>query len=551
MHSPAARTDAALPRTGPATLVTAILLIALGVWLRYEHLPFHQNLWAIDWLGYYEEQARDLRSLNLFGYLLRWEGLHPPLSGIIHGGMAALGMGLPIHWAATIAATLAGPLILGLAGARQLGGGALVLTLLWVGLSPLQSNYGLNTTPYPWLLLVVGASTVVVLQILDGARGRSLLFGGLLSAAAIQIHVLAFAVVIAQAIILLVTQRELRPSRRGEGNPWWIPVALSSAVLCWNAVSMTRDSWTFHVAQASGGWSSEVALALSSRFGAPQDKYVIVAVVGAGILGGLLRGPRVPIALLLLEAGGTLLALSLFFELNVADPRLVHYYALPQMLLFTAGAWGTVAFARSLGTPRKQAIVVGLSIVLSGPWALSTFERNQERTKYAQEQISSSSGTEVRAIFEGAGAGDVVAYFWDNQFLNDESDHLDPVAALWPTWRLGRPCFDVDMPPHHCNAHAGSTFFFSPGAQTGRDGDREIPFAEMEEGFRRIVNLSQPPGRTVIIVSPGADAPPRPWPMEDWLVELGATISPPLPGQILVFSLPIGARAEPPPPLHP
>ena len=547
MRSPAARTDAALPSTGPAALVAATLLIGLGSWLRYEHLPFHQNLWA---LGYYEDQARDLRSLDLFGYLLRWEGLHPPLSGVIHGGMSALGLGLPIHWAATIAATLAGPLILGLAGARRLGGSALVLTLLWVGLSPLQSNYGLNTTPYPWLLLIVGASTVGVLQILRGARGRLLLLGGLLSAAAIQIHVLALAVVVAQAIVLLVTQRKLRPGRHGEANPWWIPVGLSSTVLCWNALSMTLDSWTFHVAQASDGWFTEVTLALSSRFGAPQDKYLIIAVVGAGILGGLLRGPRVPIALLLLEAVGTLLALGLFFEVNVADPRLVHYYALPQMLLCTAGAWGTVGFARSLGTPHKQAIVVALSILLSGPWVLSTFERSQQRNEYAQEQILNSSGAEIRKIFEAAGQGDVVAYFWDNQFLNDESDHLDPVAALWPAWRLGRPCFDVDMPPHHCNAHAGSMFFFSPSAQTGRDGDRKIPFAEMEEGFRRIVNLSQPPGRTVIIVSPGPDAPPRPWPMEDWLVELGATVSPSLPGGVLVFSTPIGARAEPPPPLH-
>ena len=551
MPSPAAGPDAALQKTGPTALAASVVLVALGVWLRYEHLPFHQNLWAIDWLGYYEEQARELQNLNLFGYLLRWEGLHPPLSGVIHGGMSVLGLGLPVHWAATIAATLAGPLILGLEGARRLGGGALVLTLLWAGLSPLQSNYGLNTTPYPWLLLAVGASTVATLQILEGARGRTLLLGGLLSAAAIQVHVLAFAVVIAQAMFLVISERELRPGRRSQANSWWIPVGLSSVVLCWNALSMTRDSWTFHVAQAEDGWFTEVTLALSSRFGAPQDKYLVIAVISAGILGGLLRGPRAPIALLLLEGAGTLLALALFFELNVADPRLVHYYAMPQMLLFTAGAWGATAFARSLGAPRKTGFTIGLCIILSVPWILSTWDRNVQRTEYAQEQIAASSGAEIRTIFEDAGQGDVIAYFWDNQFLNDESDHLDPIAALWPTWRLGRPCFDVEMPPHHCNAHAGSRFFFSPSAQTGRDGDREIPFAEMEEGFRRIVNLSAPPGRTVIIVSPGADAPPRPWPMENWLIDLGATISPPLPGNALVFSLPVGARAEPPPPMHP
>ena len=550
----------------PIPLVTAGLLLAWGAWLRLEQLPFHQNLWAIDWLAYYEGQARDLYHLNLPAYLLRWEGLHPPLSGVLHGGMAVLGLGLPVQWAATIAASLLGPLILGIGGARRLGAGALILTLFWTALSPLQANYGLNTTPYPWLLLFVSASTILTLRILEGKRGRTMLIGGLCSALAIQVHVLAFAVVFAQAILLAGSGPDLRPTRRGNANSWWIPVGLSSAVLCGQSLSMTRNSWTFHVAESSGGWLGEVTLALSSRFGDPTDKYLLIAVVAAGILGGFLRGPRLAIGLLVLEALGTLLALCLFFELRVADPRLVHYYAMPQMLLFGAGAWGLSAVASSvsvssdgassvsvtskLSAPRIRGLILGLALLLSGPWLLSTFEWNQTRQRYAADQIEASSAAAVRALFEAAREGDVVAYLWDNQFLNDESDHLDPVAARWPTSRLGRPCFDIDMPPHHCNAHGGSYFFFSPSAQTGRDGERTIPFEEMEESFRRMINLSQPPGRATIIVAPGADAPQRPWPMERWLGELGAVASSPTPGGIVVFSLPSGVRVTPPAPLH-
>ena len=531
-------------------VITGVLL-SVGVWFRLKQLPYHQNLWAIDWLGYYEQQARDLHNFNFAGYLLRWEGLHPPLSGILHGGMAVAGLGLPIHWAATITATLAGPLILGLAGARRLGGAALILSLLWVGLSPLQANYGLNTTPYPWSLLFVGGSTALFIRMLEGQSGRTPLLAGLLSAAAIQVHVLAFAVVLAQAIVLASAGPTMRPGRGRAANPWWITVSASSAVLCWHAVAMTRDSWTFHVSEASGGWFGEVTLALANRFGDPTDKYLLVSVVLFGIISGLLRGPRVLIALLLLEALGTLLALCLFFELNVADPRLVHYYAMPQMLFLVAGAWGIAALASSLQSLRSRWLLIAMTVLLSGPWLLSTIERNQQREQHASEQIRKAAGIQVRALFEAAEQGDVVAYLWDNQFLNDESDHLDPVAALWPTSRLGRPCFDIEMPPHHCNTYAGSHFFFSPSAQTGRDGDQEIPFAAMEEGFRRMINLAAPPGQTVIIVAPGKDAPPRPWPMERWLTELGAVVSDPLAGGTLIFTVPSGIRVSPPPPLHP
>jgi hypothetical protein len=524
--------------------------VAAGVWLRLQQHPFHQNLWAIDWLGYYEDQARDLYNLNLLSFLFRWEGLHPPLSGTIHGAMMVAGLGLPVHWAATIAASLAAPLILGLAGARRHGLGALLLGTAWVSLSPLQANYGLNTTPYPWLLLFVAGSTVATLRALETGDKRHFLAAGILSALAIQVHVLAFAVVLAQALVLIARGKASRPSRGSAANRWWLLVAASAMVLSWHAVQMTGDSWTFHVSEAGGGWTGEVALALANRFGAWSDKYLLIAVVALGILGGLAQGPRTAIALLLLEGFGTLCALVLFYEVNVADPRLVHYFAMPQMLLLCAGAWGLAALARSFDDRRRGGAVLALAAVLSLPWLWNTLEWNQQRQDRAREAIAASSAARVHDLYSSAGEGDVIAYLWDNRFLNDESDHLDPIASGWPTWRLGRPCLQVEMPPHHCNQHDGSYFFFSPSAQTGRDGDAVIPFESMEEGFRRLINLSTAPGRTVIVVSAATDAPPRPWPMESWLLSHGATIDEPEPDGMLTITLPVGLRVEPPPPLH-
>jgi len=531
-------------------LPALVALLVAGTWLRLQQHPFHQNVWAIDWLGYYEDHARDLYGLHLLSFLWRWEGLHPPLSGMLHGVMMVAGVGLPLHWAATISASLVAPLILGLAGARRFGTGAMLLGVAWVSLSPLQANYGLNTTPYPWLLLFVAGSTVVVLQAIESSSKRSFLAAGVLSSLSVQVHILAFAVIIAQAIIISLRDRKHLPGKLSPANPWWILTGGSSAVMCWKAYGMSTDEWTFHVSEASGGWLGEIVLALSNRFGTWNDKYLLIAVVAAGIVGGLARGQRTAIALLLLQAAGTLAALGLFFQLHVADPRLVHYYALPQMLLLTAGAWGLASFAGSMAGRRGVALLT-LAAALSLPWLWNTLQWNQQRQLRAQEAIESSSGERVRKLFVDAAEGDVVAYLWDNQFLNDESDHLDPIAARWPTERLGRPCFDVEMPPHHCNRHGGAHFFFSPSAQTGVDGDIEISFEGMEEGFRRMINLSEPPGRTVIVVSPGENAPARPWPMETWLVHHGATVEGPAADRTVVFTLPVGTKVEPPPPLHP
>jgi len=530
-------------------LPALVAILAAGTWLRLQQHPFHLNVWAIDWLGYYEDQARDLYGLHLWSFLWRWEGLHPPLSGMFHSALMVAGAGLPLHWAATVGASLAAPLILGLAGAKRFGTGAMLLGVAWVSLSALQANYGLNTTPYPWLLLFVAGSTVSILRAIEVSGKQYFLAAGVLSALAIQVHVLAFAVIIAQAIIISFCNRNHLPWKKSSASPWWILTGSSAATMCWKAYGMSTDAWTFHVSEASGGWLGEIMLALSNRFGAWSDKYLLIAVVTAGIVGGLARGQRTAIVLLLLQAGGTLAALALFFELHVADPRLMHYYALPQMLLLTAGAWGLASFARGMAGRRGPALLA-LAAALSLPWLWNTLQWNQQRQLQAQEEIARGSGESVRKLFADAAKGDVIAYLWDNQFLNDESDHLDPIAARWPTWRLGRPCFDVEMPPHHCNRHGGAHFFFSPSAQTGMDGGVVIKFKKMEEGFRRMINLSTPPGRTTIIVAPGSDAPARPWPMETWLTAHGATTKEPKAGGTLLFTLPVGLRVEPPPPLH-
>ncbi|MBJ94427.1 MAG: hypothetical protein CMP23_08095 [Rickettsiales bacterium] len=533
-----------------ATLLSGMLLV-LGAWFRIDQLPFHQNLWAIDWLGYYEEQARDLHNFNLLGYLFRWEGLHPPLSGILHGGMSALGLGLPMHWAATVAAGLIAPLLLGLWATHTRSGLTLLLCCLWVALSPLQANYGLNTTPYPWLLLLVAASSVTTLGLHHSSTARNFLVAGLLAAAAIQVHVLALAAIAAQGLFLLTRGPSFRPARGRPAMRWWAPVLVSGALLCWNAISMTRDPWTFHVAEAEGGWLEQVLLALSSRFGEPRDKLLLVVITSVGLLLSLRPRTRLTAGLLIFEAAACLAALALFFELGVADPRLVHYYALPQLLLLAAAAQGWAELAATAQKASLRWSFAALPLLLSLPWMHASWEWNQQRQLRAEQEIATSAGEQVRELFAAAGDGDVVAYLWDSSFLNDESDHLDPVAARWPTARLGRPCFDVEMPPLHCNEHRGSHFFFAPNAHTGRDGDTTVPFSEMEESFRRMVNLSEAPGQARFIIAPGPEAAPRPWPMEAWFSTLGMTEESSLPGGLVVFALPVGARAEAPPPMHP
>ena len=559
--------------TGLVVGASSLALLLAGVALRLDQLPFHLNVWATDWLSYYYDQALDLRALKLHGFLFRWEGLHPPLSGIFHGGLMVLGVGLPVHWTATIGASLCAPLVLGLAGWRRFGALAAILTLGWAALSPMQANYGLNTTPYPWLLLFVSSSSVALLRATETGRGRDFAVAAILAALSIQVHVLAVAAVGVQALYLLY-------QGRGQWRQWdrlWALwpclTTVSVLVMSWVAVSLTQDEWTFHVADAARGWTAETVMALETRFGRPETKRWIVGLITTGIALGLWKGPRIPLLLLLGQAVATVLALAFFYTLNVADPRLTHYFALPQLLLFAAGAWGWGAASLSVSSSRRW-LIAGLVGLLSLPWLSETLQWNADKQDLAAESMARAPGAAVADLYESAGEGDTIIYLWDNRFLNDEPDHLDPIAAQWPTYRLGRPCFDIEMPPHVCYRHQGSRFFFAPSAYTGVDGDQSVPFDQQEEALRRMINTAQSPGRARVVVVPEPSPPPRPWPMEEWLVEHGATIEEPAsqtehasgnlisteseynrpgmgPYRPIVFTLPSGRQISAPPPMHP
>ncbi|HCP47325.1 MAG TPA: hypothetical protein DIU15_14885 [Deltaproteobacteria bacterium] len=550
--------------------VASVLLMA-GAWLRIEQLPFHLNVWTTDWLSYYQDQALELRELNLLGYLFRWEGLHPPLSGILHGGLLVLGAGLSTQWAATVGASLGAPLILGMAGWRRFGALAALLTVGWCALAPLQANYGLNTTPYPWLLLFVAGSTAAVLRAAETGSRRHFIAAAILSALSIQVHVLAAAAVGIQAVYLLHQGRGRW--RQWDRRCWWWPscVGVSLLVMGWVAISLTQDEWTFHVAEAARGWTAETAMALETRFGRPETKRSIVSLVVLGIGLGCWKGPRLPIVLLLGQAIATVAALGVFYSLHVADPRLTHYFALPQLLVMTAGAWGWGAAAASVGDS-KRLLVIGLATACSLPWLHATLLWNAEKQAFAKEAMATSPGATVASMYEAAGEGDTLIYLWDNRFLNDEPDHLDPLAAQWPVDRLGRPCFDLEMPPHVCYQHEGTRFFFAPSAYTGTDGDQKVPFDQLEEALRRMVNTAHAPGRAQVLVIPEPTPPARPWPMERWLLQHGATVRdlPPNadephtgsteqvdekpgmgPYRPVLFTLPVGKQIPAPPPMHP
>lgn len=513
--------------------LACLVLLLIGGWLRLRALPWHQNLWAVDWLAYFEPQARDLRRGWLPGWLLSWEGLHPPLSGAIHGLGMALGFGQVAHWAATVAASLAAPVVLGLALARRSGRGAALLLIGWCCLSPLQANYGLNTSPYPWALLLVAASTAGLLRALERDTPRAWLISGLLSAAAAQVHILAFAAVIGQALVLLFLRR--RAMLRGPVGRGWAIVAASAALVVGASLLKTSDPWTFHIDGGDQHWSRQAGHMLRERFLPLGAQAWLAAAAGVGAVLALANGPRRIAVLLLLQAVGYLAALALFYELHVADPRLTHYFIVPQLLVLAAGAMGWASLSW------RGAWLGGLLLTL--PWGAASWSWHDAREAEAQALVADSAAEAVRGLYEQAGEGDAIAYLWDYRFLNDEPEVLDPLAARWPTARLGRPCFAIEEPRQLCNAHGGSTFYFAPHAFTGA-------MADQEEELRLMINTARPPGRATLVVVPSPEAPPRPWPMEPWLAEQGGEVAGPLPGGVLLFRFPPGTVVPDPPPLH-
>jgi len=524
-------------------VVAAAALLMVGLKLRLDRWPFHANVWGIDWLNYYELQARHLHALEPLGFFASWEGLHPPVSGIIHGLLMVLGVGFPVHWAATTAASLAGPALLAAWLRSRAGAAAALLMLAWLMISPQQANYALNTSPYPWHLLFGCASTVAFAAALERGPergGRVLVTAGVLGAIAIQTHVLAFSIVIAQAIFFVGQGRDGVRAWGRDGVKTAVWIGLSSLWMVAGALFKTTDPWTFHVGEAEGGANAEALRMLSTRFGAAADKSSMLVVLGVLVVAALLGRHRKTAGLLLLEVLGIVAALVLFFDLGVADPRLTHYYVLPQALLSAVAALGLGTLA---GTGRRRVVVLAAAALLSVPWTLHALGWQNRVEAAAEAKIEASDAAAVRPFVADAGPGDVVVYLWDPTFLNDEPEHLDPVVAVWPMHRFGRPCFD-EVPRMFCATHEGAFFYSAPWGHWG-------PLDQVEEPLRMAINRGTAPGRATILVSPLFDeAPPRPWPFETWLKEHGAS-NKDFPGGIVAWQLPPGFVMPDPPPMDP
>ncbi len=536
--------DAPRPSTASPTValvaIASIGLLGLGLKLRLDLLPWHQNVWGVDWLAYYEPQARHLRSFWLPGWAFSWEGLHPPLSGMVHGAAMVLGANQWVHWGGTLTASLLAPVALGLAASRRTSLVALPLLLAFAALSPLQVNYGLNTSPYPWALLLVAGSSAALSRALDGDDLERWLWAGVLSALAAQVHVLATAAVGAQALFVLGS---LRGRPRKPIGSWLVLVGLSTLLVGGGSLLRTGDPWTFHIGENESTWMAQVANILQARFVPSTASAVLGGVFGVGALAAMFFGPRRLPLLLLAQAAAWLAAQALFYSLHVADPRLTHYFVVPQLLLAGAAAFGLGAAARALGRAGIFG-VLALTLAASTPWAGAALDWHRNKADSAAQAIAASAAEPVRELYMSAGPGDVVAYLWGYRFLNDEPENLDPVAARWPTGRLGRPCLDIEAPRHRCNRHDGARFWFAPSDFSG-DMDAQ------EEELRLMINSAEPPGRAVLVVSPGEEPPPRPWPVEAWLAEHDAEAMGPLPGGVMLYRFAPGAIIPTPPPLNP
>ncbi len=542
-----ARPPLSSPGAG-ALLPPLAALLAAGFAFRWLQVPIHTNFWAVDWLSYYEPQARDLREFRPLHFLFRWQGLHPPASGWIHGLGLAVGLPLSAHWALCCAAGLAAATILGSTAAGLAGWPALVFAVAWIAGSSFQANYGPNTTPYPWSMLAVAASTDLLWRALRSPSPNTYRRAGIAAAVAVQVHILAAAAVCAQALVVLAYRRRSGASPHPYTRSWLVPVGLSLAVVVGVALTATRDPWTFHIGEVQGGWIHQSLQILESRFPAGGATQSLLAVLGVGVVLPLLdRQPqsasRFLALLLLLQAGASLAALALFMELHVADPRITHYLLIPHFLLVATAALGWGRALAHMRPRHREALLFALALT-TGLAAGTGLQWSLERNKQLEDERSGSSVQEVHRAFAEAGPGDVVAYLWDHQFLNDEPEHWDPIAAHWPLGRLGRACFHLELPPKLCNQHNGSTFFFAPDAFTG-------PLAPIEESLRRFVNEAGAPGQADLFLLPGPEAPPRPWPLESWCQERGAEVKSLGSDGLVRIRFPAGTHIEPPPPLHP
>lgn len=527
-----------------ATLAVAAAVLAVGGWLRAITWPWHNNLWAIDWLSYYEPQAEALATLRLWSWLGSWEGLHPPVSGVVHGTLMALGVPLSGHWVATTAAGLAAIALLAWAVGREhrMGGGFALLVVFWASLSPLQANYGLNTSPYPWTLLLVGGSVLALSRARDDGDRRVWIAAAVWMGLAVETHVLALSIAIGQALWLAAQGRTWLVDRKAEVGRWAMIVGALCLPMFIGSIFKTSDPWTFHIEEGGEPWFRTAWMVLHERFGGRSSAVLLGAVLAFFAVVGAALKPRGLPGLLAVSVMGWAAALVLFIELGVADPRLSHYYLVPQLLGLAAGAVGAIAVAERLPERARGVwpwVLLALLAAVSVPWAEDGLRTQLDRRSTAERSLEDAAAVRdsVGEAFRSAGDGDVVAYLWDHQFLNDEPEYMDPYAA-WPLSRVGRRCREEHPPRGLCNASGDARFYFDPSAFSGG-------LWELEEPLRLMVNQASAPGRARFILAPGPDAPARPFPSEVWMQEQGASRRD-LGGGVALWEFPVGARVEPP-----
>lgn len=530
------------PRALQIALAAVTLgLLGAGVWLRVITAPWHTNLWTVDWLSYYEPQAAALASFRLHAWLGSWEGLHPPLSGAVHGAIMVFGGSLAAQWVATVAAGLLSVVLL-----RRLFGPGLdawpwLLLVAWVALSPLQANYGLNTSPYPWALLLSGAATAALVHANDRGGARAWLIAGLLIGLAVETHVLAFAIAIGQALWLAVQGAEHRRRHRQGLKRWAIAVGVLALPMIVGSLTKTRDPWTFHIEEGEQSTWSTVSMVFFERFGDRPSALVLGGVIGVLALAVVARNPRGTPGLLAISIVGWMAALALFFEIGVADPRLSHYYLVPQLLAFALGAVAVAELAGWAGERRSLRAALALVLVgVTGWWTTEAVGWQLDRQDRAHAMIAEAGSTpaDIGVLFADAGPGDVVAYLWDHQFLNDEPEYLDPLASAWPIGRIGRRCPEEHPPRGLCNALGTARFYFDPSAFAGE-------LWELEEPLRLMVNQAEPPGEARILLLEGPDRPPHPWPVEVWMAEQGGQRRS-LGSGVVAWEFLSGTRIDPP-----
>ncbi len=528
-----------------ALLATAAVLLGLGAWLRALTRPWQSHFWTIDWLSYYEAQADALASLRLHAWLGSWKGLHPPVSGALHGAIMVFGGSLAIHWTATASAALLAVVVLSspLFGGTRLRAALGVLLLLWGTISPLQVNYGLLTTSYPWALLLCAAATAALLRASESGTNRAWLLAGILVGLASETHVLAFAVVLGQGLWLLVQGREFWTKHKPGLVRWGVAVGLLVLPVLIGALTRTSDPWTFHIGEGGESWWRTASMVFFGRFGAGSSATALGVVLGIGALGGVILKPRGLPGLLAISVVGWLAALTLFILGHVADPRLSYYYLVPHLLGFGLAAAGWAELLERAPETWRTRVAVGALAVLvgvTGWWAADSVSWQLQRRDHAEDLIAEAGSTPgaVRALFEGAGSGDVIAYLWDHQFLDDEPEHLDPMAARWPVTRLGRRCTGERPPRGLCNAFGSARFYFDPSAYSGG-------LWELEEPLRLMINRAEAPGSARILMLAGPDSPPHPWPTEVWMKKQGGR-STALGAGVMLWEFPPGTRVEPP-----